>query len=168
MAQALVKPSPCIQPGLIQWGNCCPTAFTPEPPAAAAPTAAAAAAAYGGHEAVADLGNQIFITMRKGTCWPPAACDIRVRYDQTIGDLKAAVSAQMGIPVEQQQLFWHKKELTAAYDERTLLDMNMHTGFAIKGYDLVSWDSCCSLAPSQAGLAGLGHMGGSEQHVLLA
>jgi hypothetical protein len=61
-----------------------------------------------------------------------------VRYDQTIGDLKAAVSAQMSIPVEQQQLFWHKKELTAAYDERTLLDMNMHTGFAIKGYDLVS------------------------------
>ena len=44
----------------------------------------------------------------------------------------------MGIPVEKQQLFWHKKELTAAYDSKTLLDMNMHTGFALKGYDLVS------------------------------
>jgi hypothetical protein len=109
----------------------------------AAAAAVAAAAAYGGHEAVADLGNQIFITMRKGTSWPPAACDIRVRYDQTIGDLKAAVSAQMGIPAEQQQLFWHKKELTAAYDERTLLDMNMHTGFAIKGYDLVRGSHLC-------------------------
>jgi hypothetical protein len=118
---------------LNQWGCCSPTAST-----LTLFAAAPAAAAYGGHEAVADLGNQIFITMRKGTSWPPAACDVRVRYDQTIGDLKAAVSAQMSIPVEQQQLFWHKKELTAAYDERTLLDMNMHTGFAIKGYDLVS------------------------------
>lgn len=53
------------------------------------------------------------------------------------GDLKAAVAAKMGIPVAQQQLFWHKRELTAAYESRTLLDMNMHTGFAIKGYDLV-------------------------------
>lgn len=43
------------------------------------------AAAYGGHEAVADLGNQIFVTMRKGSSWPPAACDVRIRYDQTIG-----------------------------------------------------------------------------------
>jgi len=104
-----------------------------------------AAAAYGGHEAVADLGNQIFITMRKGKTWPPAACDVRIRYEQTIGDLKAAVAAKMGIPVEQQQLFWHKKELTTAYDDKTLLDMNMHTGFALKGYDLVSKD--CLLLP---------------------
>lgn len=47
------------------------------------------------------------------------------------------MAAKMGIPVAQQQLFWHKRELTAAYDEKTLLDMNMHTGFALKGYDLV-------------------------------
>lgn len=62
----------------------------------------------------------------------------RVRYEQTIGDVKSAVAKKMGIPAEQQQLFWHKKELTAAYDSKTLLDMDMHTGFALKGYDLVS------------------------------
>ena len=84
--------------------------------------------------------------MRKGKSWPPAACDVRVRYDQTIGDLKAAVAAKMDIPVSQQQLFWHKKELTAAYDTKTLLDMNMHTGFALKGYDLVrKWFICTAV-----------------------
>ena len=65
--------------------------------------------------------------------WP-----IRVKYEQTIGDVKAAVSARLGVPVDQQQLFWHKKELTGAYDHKILLEMNMHTGFALKGYDLVS------------------------------
>lgn len=63
---------------------------------------------------------------------------MRIRYDQTISDLKAAVAAATSIPVEKQQLFWHKRELTSAYDDKTLLDMNMHTGFALKGYDLVS------------------------------
>jgi hypothetical protein len=61
-----------------------------------------------------------------------------VKYEQTIGDVKAAVASRLGVPVEQQQLFWHKKELTEAYDTKTLLEMNMHTGFALKGYDLVS------------------------------
>lgn len=75
--------------------------------------------------------------MRKGSSWPPAACDVRIRYDQTIGDLKAAVATELGVPVAQQQLFWHKQELTAAYDEKTLLEMSMHTGFALKGYGLV-------------------------------
>jgi len=33
----------------------------------------------------------------------------------------------------------HKKELTEAYDGREqLLEMNMHTAFALSGYDLVS------------------------------
>jgi hypothetical protein len=122
------------------------------------------AAAYGGHEAVADLGNQIFITMRKGSSWPPAACDIRARYDQTIGDLKAAVAAKMGIPVDQQQYFWHKKELTAAYDDKTLLDMNMHTGFALKGYDLVS--DIMSAAWQAAGSSTQGDLAGVFRHTL--
>lgn len=60
-----------------------------------------------------------------------------MRYDQTIADVKAAVAEKMGVPAEQQQLFHHKRELSAAYDSRTLLEMNMHTGFALKGYDLV-------------------------------
>ena len=33
------------------------------------------AAAYGG--SVAETGNQIFVTLRKGTDWPPAVCDVR-------------------------------------------------------------------------------------------
>lgn len=102
------------------------------------PFQSSSAAAYGGHDAVAELGNQIFVTMRKGTSYPLAHCDVRVRYEQTIADLKAAVASAMGIPVAQQQLFWHKRELTAAYDNKTLLEMGMHTGFALRGYDLVS------------------------------
>jgi hypothetical protein len=60
-----------------------------------------------------------------------------VCYDQTIGDVKAAVAEKMGVPAEQQQLFHHKRELTSAFEHKTLLEMNMHTGFALKGYDLV-------------------------------
>lgn len=128
----------------------------------------APAAAYGGHEAIADLGNQIFVTMRKGSSWPPAACGVRIRYDQTIGDVKAAVATQLGVPVAQQQLFWHKQELTAAYDEKTLLEMNMHTGFALKGYDLVRLLSvfagglrCCWCCGEVSGLLGLCREGDS-------
>jgi hypothetical protein len=58
------------------------------------------------------------------------------------------------VPAERQQLFFHGRELLPADDARTLLDMNMHTGFALKGYDLVGWRwggwdgsvwICCSL-----------------------
>lgn len=38
------------------------------------------------------------------------------------------------------QLFYHGKELRSdLYDSKTLLKMDMHTGFAVKGYDLVRW-----------------------------
>jgi hypothetical protein len=61
-----------------------------------------------------------------------------VRYDQCIGDVRRAVAAKLGVAPEQQQLFFHKRELQPADDARTLLEMDMHTGFALKGYDLVS------------------------------
>lgn len=35
------------------------------------------------------------------------------------------------------QYFWHKRELTAADEGKSLLELNMHTGFQLKGYDLV-------------------------------
>eukprot|EP00877_Chromochloris_zofingiensis_P006393 jgi/Chrzof1/2006/Cz10g29140.t1 len=92
-------------------------------------------AAYGGHAAIAATGNQIFVTLRKGSEWPPVTCEVRIRYEQNIRDIKAAAARKMGVPVENMLLFWHKKELTAAYDTKTLLDMNMHTGFSLKGYD---------------------------------
>ncbi len=44
------------------------------------------------------------------------------------------------------QLFHHKRELTPADDSKTLLDMNMHTGFALAGYDMVRQCICTSNA----------------------
>lgn len=88
-------------------------------------------AAYG-----EDLGNQIFVTLRRGDEWPPQTCDVRVRYEQTLGDIRKAVAEKLGVPPEKQQLFRHGRELTPEYDSRTLLDMDMHTGFALQGYDL--------------------------------
>jgi len=70
----------------------------------------------------------------------------RIRYDQTIADVKAAAAEKMGIPVAKQQLFWHKKELTEAYDKMTLLEMNIHTGFTFRGYDLVRDNTAAALA----------------------
>lgn len=43
------------------------------------------------------------------------------------------------------QLFWGNKELTPAYDAKTLLDLNLHTGFSVS----VS----CRLLKSQVGRA---------------
>ncbi|KAI8467864.1 MAG: hypothetical protein J3K34DRAFT_429233 [Monoraphidium minutum] len=94
-------------------------------------------AAYGGHGTVD--GNQIFVTLRSAEQpWPPRTADIRVRYDQTIADIRAGVERALGVPPGKQQLFWHKRELTAEFDGRTLSEMNMHTGTGIKGYDLSS------------------------------
>lgn len=64
-------------------------------------------------------------------------CPCRVKYEETVANLKRVVERKTGVPADKQQLFWHHKELTAAYDEKTLLDMNLHTGFSLKGYDLV-------------------------------
>ena len=61
----------------------------------------------------------------------------RVKYEQTVGDIKAAVARKTGIQADKQQLFWHQKELTSAYNDKTLLEMHLHTGFSLKGYDLV-------------------------------
>ncbi|KAG2437890.1 hypothetical protein HXX76_005507 [Chlamydomonas incerta] len=85
-----------------------------------------------------DLGNQIFVTLRRGEEWPPRTCDVRVRYEQTVGDIKTEAAKALGVPADKMQLFWHGKELTPSYDSRTLLDMNLHTGFALQGYDLTA------------------------------
>ena len=70
------------------------------------------------------------VVMRKmATC--------RIKYEQTVGDIKKAVEKKLKIPVENQQLFWQNKELTKARDGTTLLDLGLHTGASLKGYDLV-------------------------------
>jgi len=45
-------------------------------------------------------GNQIFVTLRRGTAYPPTTVDVRVRYTETIGVLKERVAAATGVPVE--------------------------------------------------------------------
>ncbi|KAI3428657.1 hypothetical protein D9Q98_007480 [Chlorella vulgaris] len=81
-------------------------------------------------------GNQIFVVVRKGKEYPPACCDVRVKYEQTMLDLKKAAASKLKVPLDKLLLFWQGKELTDAYDSRTLLDLNLHTGFSLQGYDL--------------------------------
>ena len=100
------------------------------------------AAAYGGAEATAALGNQIFVTMQRGEEYPPRTCCVRVKYSQTLADVRRAVAKELGVPVESQQLFRHNCELLPEEDTRTLLEMKLHTGFSLKGYDLVSNSGC--------------------------
>lgn len=108
---------------------------------------------------MAASGNQIFVTLQKGSRYPPTVVDVRqvlvdlllqqlevlrgawlvhrVKYEQTVKDIKVAVAKKTGVPADKQQLFWHQKELTPAYENKTLLDMHLHTGFSLRGYDLV-------------------------------
>ncbi|GAX76128.1 hypothetical protein CEUSTIGMA_g3571.t1 [Chlamydomonas eustigma] len=81
-------------------------------------------------------GNQLFISIRKGKEWPAKVFDVRIHYDESIKDIKEAVCSKLGIPLEKLQLFHHKKEVTQAYDARTLNEMELHTGFALQGWDL--------------------------------
>ena len=95
------------------------------------------AAAYGGAEAGAKLGNQIFVTIQKGDSYPPKTCCVRIKYSQTLRDVRLAVQKELGVPVESQQLFRHNTELLAAEDIMTLMELQLHTGFSLKGYDMV-------------------------------
>lgn len=60
----------------------------------------------------------------------------RVKYEQTVGEIREAAARILEIPVEKLQLFWHGKEVTAEQYTLTLLDANLHTGFSLMGYDL--------------------------------
>ncbi|KAI7844793.1 hypothetical protein COHA_001673 [Chlorella ohadii] len=81
-------------------------------------------------------GNQIFVVVRRGKEYPPKCCDCRIKYEQTIADVKKAAAAKLGVPLDKLLLFWQNKELTAADDSKTLLELNLHTGFSLSGYDL--------------------------------
>lgn len=82
-------------------------------------------------------GNQIFVSIKKGKNWPPLTTDVRVKYEETIGDLRNKVSKKTTVPVEKLQLFWHRKELVSSvYDHLTLAQMRIHTGFSFEAYDL--------------------------------
>lgn len=82
-------------------------------------------------------GNQIFVSLRKGAEHPPEVIETRIRYEQTIGDIRSSVARKAGIEVDQVQLFHHGKEMKRdAYDGKTLLEMDLHTGFSLMGYNL--------------------------------
>lgn len=72
----------------------------------------------------------------------------RAKYEDTILKIKQLVETKLGVPVEKQLLFWHDKELTASYDHKTLLDLHLHTGFSLKGYDMVGQHAHLDLKPS--------------------
>lgn len=81
-------------------------------------------------------GNQIFVSLRKGSEHPPQVIETRVRYEQTVGDIRKAVAEKAGIDIENVQLFHHGKEMKPEeYDGKTLLEMDLHTGFSLMGYD---------------------------------
>jgi len=82
-------------------------------------------------------GNQIYVSLQKGKQWPPTTIDIRVKYEETIADLKRKVEKELGVPPEKQQLFHHGNEMVdRIYSDMTLEQLNLHTGFQLKGYDL--------------------------------
>ena len=62
----------------------------------------------------------------------------RAKYDETIWDVKKKVEKSTGTPAEKLQIFHHKKELLdEEYKDKTLDEMNLHTGFSLLAYDLV-------------------------------
>jgi len=82
-------------------------------------------------------GNQIFISIKRGKEWPPTTFDLRVKYEETIAELKQKAEKKCGVPVDKMQLFWHGKEMIDdIFADKTLLDLNLHTGFSLNGYDL--------------------------------
>jgi len=82
-------------------------------------------------------GNQIFVSLRKGAEHPPEVIETRIRYEQTIGDIRSSVAKKAGIEMDQVQLFHHGKEMKRdVYDGKTLLEMDLHTGFSLMGYNL--------------------------------
>lgn len=60
----------------------------------------------------------------------------RVKYEQTLGDLRKAAANAFDLSTDLLQLFWRGRELTPKTDHLTLLEANMHTGFSLMGYDL--------------------------------
>ena len=55
-------------------------------------------------------------------------CLFRVKYEQTISNLKSAAAGKLGVTADKLLLFWQGRELTPAFDGKTLLDLNLHTG----------------------------------------
>lgn len=93
------------------------------------------AAAYGGQEAIAALGNQIFCMIKCGQ-QPPEVISLRAPYEATVQALRGEISKVAGVPADQLQLFHRGHELPSD-DTRTLLDLDLHTGFSLHCYNLV-------------------------------
>ena len=44
----------------------------------------------------------------------------------------SALCSKLNVPLDKLLLFWQGKELTHVHDSRTLLDLNLHTGFSLQ------------------------------------
>merc|ERR1719335_1108006 len=53
-----------------------------------------------------------------------------------IQELGEKLEAASGCPVDKQLLFYKHREVRPEMDGKTLLELNLHTGFALSGYDL--------------------------------
>lgn len=62
----------------------------------------------------------------------------RVKYEEDVKTLKKRVESKTGVPSERLQLFWGDKELVGPYNDCTMDRLDMHTGFALNGYDLTA------------------------------
>ena len=79
------------------------------------------------------VGNQIFVSVHSGKSWPPRVLDLRLGYDQTIGMLRSKITDEAGSDLV---LFLRKKELLVKDDHITLTELEIHTGFSIKAWDM--------------------------------
>lgn len=92
-------------------------------------------AAYANPEELMKLGIQIFVVLKRGREYPPMFCDVRIKYDQNLGDLRKMVEEKLGVPPENQLLFRKGRQLRPEADAKTMVEMDMHTGFSLQGYD---------------------------------
>ena len=61
----------------------------------------------------------------------------RVHYDQTLKDLRGRAASKLGVSGDKLELYFQGRELVPNLDDaKTLLEMGLHTGFGLQGYDL--------------------------------
>ena len=88
----------------------------------------------------AAVGNQIFVSVHQGNAWPPRVLDLRAEYGDSIGLLRSKIVALSSVVGSDLVLFLRKKELLKEDDHMTLTELEIHTGFSIKAWDIRNTD----------------------------
>lgn len=81
-------------------------------------------------------GNQIFISVHAGKHWPPRVIEIRVKYEDKFEKLRAEISRHLQRSPEDILLLLRKKEITVTDDHLTISELEMHTGFSLRAWDM--------------------------------